>query len=164
MTMAQRTVWFGFLAASLAVLATAYGFEFLGALKPCVLCLYQRIPYGLVAGLALGALFFHGSPKGAAALCLGFAFIFVGGAALSFYHVGVEQGWFALLEACGEGGASQGIDALRESIAATRPVRCDEAAWSFFGISLAGFNLLVSVLLMALAIAAARTLRKEPTP
>jgi disulfide bond formation protein DsbB len=164
MTITPRTVWFGFLGASLAVIAAAYGFEFLGGLKACVLCLYQRIPYGVVAGLALGALFFHGSPKTDTTLCLGFALIFGGGAALSFYHVGVEQGWFALLEACGEVEASQSIDALRESLAATRPVRCDEIAWSFFGISLAGFNLLVSVLLAALAVATAKTLRKEPTP
>ena len=129
MTMAPRTVWFGFLGGSLAVLATAYGLEFLGGLKPCVLCLYQRIPYGLVAGMALGALFFHGSPKTNATLCFGFALIFLGGAALSFYHVGVEQGWFTLLEVCSGGEASQSIDALRESLAATRPVRCDEVTW-----------------------------------
>jgi len=148
--------------ASLAVLAVAYGFEFLGELKLCTLCLYQRIPYWLVAGLAFGALFFDGSPKANFSLCLGFALIFAIGAALSFYHVGVEQGWFALLEACGNVETSPSIGALRESLATTRSVRCDEVAWSFFGISLAGFNLLASFFLMVLAIVAANALRKGP--
>ncbi|MCE2510367.1 MAG: disulfide bond formation protein B [Alphaproteobacteria bacterium] len=150
--------------ASLAALATAYGMEFIGGVKPCVLCLYQRIPYGLVTGLALMALFLRGDAKMAVPLCGVFALIFFGGAGLALYHVGVEQGWFALPEACGSGETGQGIEALRKSLATTPPARCDEVTWSFLSVSLAGFNLLASMLLAGLACAAALSFRKALAP
>ena len=162
MTVAPKTIWFSFMGASLAILAVAHGFEVLGELGLCTLCFYQRIPYWLVAGLAFGALFFNGSPKANFSICLVFTLIFASGAALSFYHVSVEQGWLVILEACGNVKTSPSIDALRESLATARIVRCDEVAWSFFGISLAVFYLLASCFLMALAIVAANTLRKGP--
>ncbi|MGB1548556.1 MAG: disulfide bond formation protein B [Alphaproteobacteria bacterium] len=154
-------VWLGFLGVSLAALGAAYGFEFIGGLKPCVLCLYQRVPYGLTAGLGVGALLFY-RPAAAVPLGILFALLFLGGAGLSFYHLGVEQGWFTLPPACG-GETGRSLETLRESLATTAPVPCDEVAWSFFGISLAGFNLVLSIFLTGLALAATASFRKGRT-
>src|SRR5207244_6093546 len=74
------------------------------------------------------------------------AAVFAVGAALAFYHVGVEQHWFAGPAACsGAATAADTVEALKAQILRQQPVRCDEVAWSLGGISLAGWNLLASV-------------------
>ena len=154
-----RLMFLGFLCASLAVLASAYGFEFLGGLKPCVLCLYQRVPYGLAAGIALGAFFFSPHRRAAAGVLFLLAALFFGNGLLALYHVGVEQGWVAA--SCGGIDASESLDALRQSLLNTQPARCDEIAWSFLGLSMAGVNAIVSTGLAICAIAGARIFRKR---
>ena len=143
MSLAPRPVFLGFFGVSLAVLAMAYGFEFLGGLKPCVLCLYQRIPYGLAAGIALGAFFFSPHRRAAAGLLLLLAALFFANGLLAFYHVGVEQGW--VVASCSGIGTSESLDALRQSLLNTQPVRCDEVSWSFLGLSMAGVNVMMSI-------------------
>ena len=159
MTLAPRPVFLGFFGVSLAVLATAYGFEFLGGLKPCVLCLYQRVPYGLAAGLALGAFFFSPHRRAAVGVLLFLAALFFGNGLLALYHVGVEQGWVAA--SCGGVDASQSLDALRQSLLNTQPARCDEIAWSFLGLSMAAVNAIVATGLAICAIAVARIFGKR---
>ncbi len=67
-------------------------------------------------------------------------------AALAFYHVGVEQHWFAGPSACtAAAGTPTTLEALKAQLLHQQPVRCDEPAWSLFGISLAGWNLLASL-------------------
>ena len=74
--------------------------------------------------------------------------VFAIGCGLAFYHVGVEKHWFAGPEACtGAATAADTFDALRARILGQMPVRCDEPAWSLWGISLAGWNLLASVMM-----------------
>lgn len=161
MTFAPRTALLGFLGASLAMLATAYGFEYLGGLKPCVLCLYQRVPYGLAAGIALGGFFFAPHRKTAIWLLLLLALVFFANGVLAFYHVGVEQGWFVGTEACGGVVPSDSLAALRESLLNTSPARCNEIAWSLFGISMAGYNFMASIGLTAAAVAMTRFFAKS---
>ncbi len=156
MTFTPRMAFLGFLGASLAILATAYGFEYLGGLKPCILCLYQRVPYGLAIGLSLGALFFAPGAKAAAGLLGLLALIFLGNGGLAIYHVGVEQGIFAATEACGASAAGKSLEALRQSLLNTEPARCDAVAWSLFGISMAGYNALASIGLAAAVAVMAR--------
>jgi disulfide bond formation protein DsbB len=74
------------------------------------------------------------------------ALAFLAGAGLAFYHVGVEQHWFAGPSACtGAATAADTVEALKARILGQMPVRCDEPAWSLWGISLAGWNLLASL-------------------
>lgn len=142
--------------ASAAVLGTALASQFLGGLVPCDLCLYQRWPYvaTIAAGLA-GVALVRGRAARRALLALsGVAFV-VGGA-IAFYHVGVEQHWFAGPGACaGTVGEPESIEELRRRLLAAPIVRCDEVAWSLFGISMAGYNVIASAALAAASFAAA---------
>jgi disulfide bond formation protein DsbB len=85
-------------------------------------------------------------------VCLA-AFLYNGG--LSFYHAGAEYGFWPGPESCGGGVALPGsVEELQARLSAgEHPPRCDEAAWTLFGVSLAGFNFLISLLLSALSAA-----------
>jgi disulfide bond formation protein DsbB len=139
------------LIASLAVVGAALLSQYWGGLRPCELCLYERWPYYAVAVLSLVALVAGRRGSSRAALVLA-ALVFVAGAALAFYHVGVEQHWFAGPTACtGPDFKADSVEALRLQLLATPPVRCDQIQWSLFGVSMAGLNLLASILLALLS-------------
>ncbi len=143
------------LVVSVAVLAGAFAFQFLGGLAPCELCLAERGPWGVAIMLAgVAQLMLGGARRWLLWAC---AAVLAAGAALAFYHVGVEQGWFAGPTAC-TGGATgaQTLDQLRRQLARTQLIRCDEVQWTLFGISLAGYNVLISAALAVFAAAAAR--------
>jgi disulfide bond formation protein DsbB len=135
------------LIANLAVLGGALAFQYLGRLAPCELCLYERWPYDAAAVLALLALVRGGRRFSRIALVLA-GLIFLAGAGLAFYHVGVERHWFAGPAACTAPALNAKSEAALEAqLLATPVVRCDQIPWSLFGISLAGWNLAASVLL-----------------
>ena len=149
------------LAASLAILGAAFGFQYLAALEPCPLCVYQRYPYAVTIGLSLVALAMTGRPALAGpyfgpaltALC---GAAFAAGAGIAAYHIGVEQGWFAASEACtATAFEATDIDDLMAALKATPVARCDQIPWSLFGVSLAGYNLIASAALAGLSFAAA---------
>ena len=159
-TQNPRLVFALLLGASVAALAAAFASQYIGGLEPCVLCLYQRVPYGVVialSGLGLGLSGLAPPPKGVIAgiggLC---AAAFLVNAGIATFHVGVEQQWWQGTEACGGGGTmARTIEELRAQIFAAPVVRCDEVPWSLFGISMAGYNVLASLgLFVASAIAA----------
>jgi len=143
---------------SVAVVGAALLSQYWGGLRPCELCLYERWPYYAVAVLTAIALAAGQRYLSRAALALA-ALLFAIGAVLAFYHAGVEWHWFAGPTAC-TGGAldTSSVEALRAQLLATPPVRCDEVQWSLFGISLAGWNFVASVLLAAIAYFAAMRL------
>ena len=90
--------------------------------------------------------------RGVTVLC---ALLFAASAALAYYHVGVEQHWFAGPSACtGSVTGASSIEALKAQLLARQPVNCDEPAWRLFGISLAGWNLLASALTTAFCLGA----------
>ena len=155
-----RLVFALLLGASAAILAAAFASQTIAGLEPCVLCLYQRVPYGAVialSGLGLGLSGLAPPPKGVivslAGLC---AVAFVVNAGIATFHVGVEQHWWQGSEACGAVGTmARTIEELRAQILAAPVVRCDVVPWSLFGISMAGYNVLASLgLAVASAIAA----------
>jgi len=137
---------------SAALLLGAFAFQHLGGLAPCKLCIWQRYPH--VAAIALGALaLFVPLP---AFLALG-ALAALGTAAVGGFHVGVEQGWWDGPTTC----SSAPVDsldpgALFDQIMAAPLVRCDEIAWQLAGISMAGWNMLISLVLAGLWLAALR--------
>ena len=86
--------------------------------------------------------------------------VFAVGSALAFYHVGVEKHWFAGPTACtGAATAANTVEALKARILGQMPVRCDEPAWMLWGVSLAGWNLVASLLMGGGCLAVLRLLR-----
>lgn len=153
-----RLAAFLILAASAAVLGGALLFEYVGGLPPCTLCLYERWPYKAAIVLSLVGLTTGDRPatRWLVLLCAG---LFASGAVLAFYHVGVEQHWFAGPSACtGTDAAADSVEALKAQIMGKKPVRCDEVPWALFGVSLAGWNLLASAGLALGCFAAFRSL------
>ena len=85
-------------------------------------------------------------PRRALTLVCGVAFAV--GAGIAFYHVGVEEGFFDGPSSCsGVPMDAQTIEELKKMLLAAPVVRCDEVPWSLFGVSMAGFNLIASVIL-----------------
>jgi len=139
-------------------LATAYIAQFGFGLEPCVLCLYQRIPYALVAILGFVGLM---RPHLLPTLLVLAALVFAFGAALAAYHVGVEQHWWASATGCsGNTSKTKTTLDLIQSMQVKPPKACDAVDWTLLGISMAGWNVLFSAL-CAVASLFARTRLKE---
>jgi disulfide bond formation protein DsbB len=147
------------LAIALAAAATiggAYVFQYGWGYVPCKLCLIQRNPYyaGIVLALVTAFLPPRWQRWGLWLLVL----LFVVSAGLGAYHAGVEWGFFVGPSDCGGGaGAGAGnVGDFLNQLQSTRVVSCTEAAWRFLGLSLAGWNVLISLALAGLAALAAR--------
>jgi disulfide bond formation protein DsbB len=142
------------LLASLATIAGALVFEHVFGLPPCPLCLRQRVPYYAAMPLALAA-FLVPNPSWTR-LGLGLlALVFLVSAGLGVHHAGVEWGWWAGPSDCA--GAppppAAGMGDFLKQLETTRVVSCTEAAWRFLGLSLAGWNVAISLALVAAALA-----------
>ncbi len=151
---ARLALWLIFLA-SIAVVGAALLSQYLGGLQPCELCLYERWPYYAAIGVSLAASVVgrRGTSIAAAALC---AALFLAGAGLAAYHVGVEQHWIAGPTACTGTPLRGSVEDVMAQLLARQPVSCDEVQWSLWGVSLAGWNLLASLALAALAVGGLR--------
>jgi disulfide bond formation protein DsbB len=130
---------------SAALLGGAYYFEYVLGLPPCEMCWWQRYPHmvAIVAGLLSVAAMGH--PKVALWLALtAIAALFVT-AGIGVFHVGVEQHWWAGPQAC-TGGVPRGlsVEALKKYLLGAKMIRCDEAAWKMWDISMAGWNAILS--------------------
>jgi len=150
-----------------ATLGGAWIFQYGFGLQPCPLCLEQRIAYYFVIPLA--CLLAAGVSFGASRkiVIVGFAAIALGmlwNAGLGAYHSGVEWGfWPGPKDCSGPIADLGGAGGLLKKIESIKIVRCDEVQWKFLGLSLAGYNVLISLALTAIAIwgamGAHRTLR-----
>ncbi|MCC6779385.1 MAG: disulfide bond formation protein B [Hyphomicrobiales bacterium] len=142
------------LVGSLAILG-AWFFEYGLGLKPCPLCLEQRYPYYF--GIPLAVMVILGDRFGASrkVLLAALAVIAAGmlwNAILGVFHSGVEWKWWPGPQACS--GALEGLGSaggLAKRLESMSVVRCDEAPWRFLGLSLAGYNVLISLALAAVA-------------
>lgn len=126
-------------------LAMAYTAQYGFGLEPCILCLYQRIPYAVVA--LLGAVGLAG-PRWLVPVFALAVLTFAGGGVLAFYHVGVEQHWWASVAGCGGGPTPATVSAadLLATLQTKQPKACDEVDWTILGVSMAGWNVLFSTL------------------
>lgn len=141
---------------SVTALGGALISQYWGGLNPCVLCIYQRWPHGIiiVLGLVAGLLAMQNKPKPAAALIFISGLVFAVGMAIGLYHTGVEQHWWAsALEACTAGVDTASADLLKQ-LESMPAARCDVVPWSLFGVSMAGYNALLSGVMAAYAVAA----------
>ncbi|MGH7062574.1 MAG: disulfide bond formation protein B [Stellaceae bacterium] len=147
------------LVASVVVLGAALLSQYWGGLAPCELCLKERWAWTAAIVVSFVAVTTTGRsalPRVAWLLVA----VFAAGSALAFYHVGVEHHWFAGPSACtAPAGAATTVEALKAQILHQQPVRCDEPAWSLWGISLAGWNLIASLIMTAVCLAFLRRLR-----
>lgn len=142
--------------ASAGVLLSALFFQFVLNYQPCVLCIMQRWPYVAVMVLGLVTWLFRRWKGLGDALLVASGLALLAGAGIAAYHVGVEQHWWAGTSSCGGSAAANSLEALRAQVLAAPVTRCDEVAWSLFGISMAGYNVAISLALAAYAFAAAR--------
>ena len=141
------------MAASFVALISAFGFQYLGGMAPCELCLWQRIPHGAVIVGGLGALLWFHSKRERLFLTWSAAIMFAVGASIALYHVGVEQQLVMGPGSCaGDSGlnSAQSIDQLRKMLMAAPIVRCSEISWSFFGLSIAALNAITSTVIAIL--------------
>jgi disulfide bond formation protein DsbB len=146
------------LAVALGAAATVGGaliFEHVFGYVPCKLCLIQRNPYYIAIPLGIVAALLP--PRWDRRALWLLALIFVVSAGLGAYHSGVEWGFFAGPTDCGGGaGAGAGnVGDFLSQLQTTRVVSCTEAAWRFLGLSLAGWNVLISLALAGFAAKAA---------
>jgi disulfide bond formation protein DsbB len=151
-------------AGAAAVIAAVAAATILGALyfqyglhlQPCPLCLDQRIAYYVAIPLAVLVVVtarWWASPR---LLALGFgvlALAFLVNAGLGIYHAGVEwKFWPGPSDCSGPMAAFGPASDLMKQLRNIQVVRCDEAAWRFLGLSLAGYNVLISGALAAIAL------------
>jgi len=130
---------------SLVLLGGALAFQYFGGLHPCKMCIWQRWPHGLA--IAFGALFLLTEWR--PSLILGGVSAFAT-AGIGLFHAGVEQAWWDGPTTCSAGDISGlSSEELLNQILAAPVVRCDEIAWAFGGISMAGWNALFSLVLVA---------------
>lgn len=125
----------------LALLAGAWSFQIWGGLFPCEMCWWQR--YGHMAALGFGvlALLIGGRARLALVALAGLGI--ASSALIAGYHAGIEYGWWHGATACTSLIKFTGGDPLA-AIMNAPAVRCDEVQWQWAGISLAGFNFLIS--------------------
>jgi disulfide bond formation protein DsbB len=131
----------GAAAGSALLLAAALGFQYLWGLAPCPLCIWQRWPHALAVLLGVVLLAWAARPLAA----LG-ALAMLAGAAIGLYHAGIERGWWpgpATCTAPDVGGVDP--DALLDRILETPVVLCDQVPWTLLGLSMAGWNAILSL-------------------
>jgi disulfide bond formation protein DsbB len=144
-----------------ALLAGAHAFETFGGLAPCPLCLKQREWHWgvLAASVVMFALIgLRPSLSRLAVMLIGL--VMLGAAGMGMYHVAVEQHW--IVAQCDAGAVDLddlSFNNLGDNIA---PPRCDEIAWQLFGISMAGYNAIISLLAALASFAVALAPDRRP--
>jgi disulfide bond formation protein DsbB len=142
------------LAIPAALMAGALGSQFIGGLYPCEMCHWQRWPHYVAIGLALIAFVIPGRTSKQTLVVLAALAILTSGA-LGVYHAGVEYKWWEGMTTCSRPPSLGGGDFMKDIMAAPL-IRCDEPQWTLWGVSLAGFNALFSLVggLIILSLAA----------
>ncbi len=147
--------------AAAAMLATAHAFQTFGGYAPCTLCLRQREVYWVILGAGLVFMVLvrtPGGPRWRQATCWVLGLAFLTGGAIAIYHAGAEWKIWPGPQACastGSGHVSASDMQALLSGAKVRPPACDQAPWVFAGLSMAGWNAVISLALAGLSVLAA---------
>ena len=150
----RQAQWLAFGVPAL-LLAGAYVSQYGFGLYPCEMCWWQRYPH--FAAVALALVSFVAPPKRLWIALAALAILCSG--VIGVYHAGIEYGWWQGLTTCTNPIDSSGGDALAAIMEAPL-IRCDAPQWTLAGISLAGFNALISVIsAMAIFVLVARARR-----
>ena len=138
----SKIKFIGIIVFCIFVLISAFFIEYILKHEPCNLCLFERIPYIATIVLAFIALVFTKYEK-IALIFIGIFFIF--GTIVSFYHFGIEQGFFNESLVCNlidSGKTVSAQDLLKEL--ETKSISCKDVTFRVFGLSLATFNTIIS--------------------
>jgi disulfide bond formation protein DsbB len=127
-----------------SLLAGALGSQYLGGLVPCEMCHWQRWPHYAAVVIAALALVTRGQPVSRTLVLLAATAIAISGA-IGVYHAGVELGIFEGLTACTSTAQGATTADLLKAIMTTPLVRCDQVQFAFLGISMAGWNAILSL-------------------
>lgn len=138
------------LVTALAVIAAALGFEHIGGYIPCPLCLQERYAYYAGIPLTFLALVTLSANRSSLAgmLFAVVALMFLANAGVGTYHAGAEWKFWPGPTTCGTMqaiGSSGG--GLLDKLDSVKVIRCDEAQWRFAGLSFAGWNAVISLIL-----------------
>ena len=141
---------------ALMLLAAAF-FEHVMGLLPCIMCLWQRWAHWLVVGIG-GMAFLLGKKaglqpgRGILLMLVAIVACLIAGAGIGFWHAGVEAGLLTGPSACSGIDLGGEAGAALDRLLATPSVRCDEVAWSLLGISMAGWNGIISLLMASIGV------------
>ena len=150
MILNNKLILNGILAFSILSLSTAYFIQYVLGHKPCNLCIIERIPY--IAAIILISLIFilNRYQKIISSLILIF---FIFGAVVSFYHFGIEQGFFSESLVCDLGNSRPlNKEELLNQLKKTEIVSCKDVTFRFLGLSLATINTVISLILSGIII------------
>ena len=146
---------------SALMLIGAYGFQYIGGLVPCQMCYWQRIPHWVALGLLVVFWMLRKHYARGELLWLMGAVMLIS-AGLGLWHSGVENGWLAPPTGCASNIDWQSdTSAVLDSLLARNPVPCNEIAWAFLGLSMAGWNFAISFALAIYAFISAYWQTKE---
>jgi disulfide bond formation protein DsbB len=147
-----------------ALLGGAYYFQYVVGLAPCEMCYWQRWPHMVAIAAGFAALACFGQPRLALVLVLVAITALIVTSAIGVYHVGVEYNWWQGPQAC-SGNVPRGLspEQLKKYLFGAKMVRCDEAAWSMWGISMAGWNAVLSAVLAFVLASAVTKWIRSPT-
>jgi disulfide bond formation protein DsbB len=138
-----------------ATLAGAWFFQLVLDIRPCPLCLEQRYAYYLAVPLAVLTAIAAGRGAARHVVLAGLAILALaafGNAVLGAYHAGVEWGfWQGPTDCSGPVGNLGSAGTLLQRLDTVKVIRCDEVQWRFLGLSLAGYNVLISLAMAAAA-------------
>jgi disulfide bond formation protein DsbB len=120
------------------VLIIQFGFGF----QPCILCLWQRVPFVCAGLLAFIAFLWKPNGKQSAALMALCSILFLLNAGLAFFHSGVERHWWLGTSGCSiQPLHSNSVDHMRDELLNMGVAHCDVISWSLFGLSMANYNI-----------------------
>lgn len=152
MTLQRRHLILFIFGTALALLAFAYSSEHFFGLRPCALCTYQRSFFWSIAAVS-GLLLMIPSLQQTIWAKFSLFLLYLGNGSVALYQVLVEQKLVAEPRLCQKPRLSfESVSELTEQLLKTQPVSCADIAWSFLGISMAGYNVLYSLLMLMLMI------------
>lgn len=125
--------------------------QYIGGLYPCEMCYWQRWPHAAAILLAIVAFLTASNPARSRILVMLAALAVAISGAIGVFHAGVEIGWWEGITQCTATGATSLQDILNVPL-----VRCDQVQWAFLGISMAGWNAIISLTGAAAIFALAR--------
>ncbi len=132
---------------SFIALFFAYFSEYYMGLKPCKLCLYQRLPFFAIIFISLAAIFFN-AKKYISLIVISLLLLNAG---IAIYHVGVENKIFKISQGCVSALDDSSLEALKQSLLENSLMRCDEPQFFFLGLSMAALNALYSMIIAIMA-------------
>ena len=148
---------------SVGALAFAFAAQYGYGLEPCILCIYQRVPFAINIVFGLLAFFLVSRNNMQLWLLRLSGLVFFVGACIAFYHVGVEQHWWQSAASCGGKPITSAVmpNQLLKSLQQIQPKACDDIDWSLFWISMAGYNIVFSLGLGILTLVGTQKMEKS---